>query len=54
MMDEKLDEIREAVCDLCHWPYIYRDAEILHAEKCDYCPVERILQEVKDDEAVQM
>ncbi len=54
MTDEQRDQLQEAVCDLCHWPYIYRDAEILHAEKCDYCPVERILQEVRDDEAVQV
>ena len=45
------EKIMEAVCGLCHWPYAYRDEEIMYAEKCDICPaaaaVEAALKEVK-------
>ena len=34
------EKIMETVCELCHWPYAYRDEEILHAEKCAICPAE--------------
>ena len=32
------EEIMAAVCDVCHWPYVCRDEEIMYAEKCDICP----------------
>ena len=42
MDQEKLlqaeENIMDAVCGLCHWPYVYRDQDTMWAEKCDYCP----------------
>ena len=35
---EAEEKIMAAVCDVCHWPHVYRDEEIMYAEKCDYCP----------------
>ncbi len=35
----KIEKLQEYACDLCHWPYVYRDEETMHAEKCNYCPV---------------
>ena len=43
MSGEEKERILEAVCDICHWPYVYRDSEIMHAERCDNCPVEALL-----------
>lgn len=34
----------EAVCGLCHWPYVEEDQEALD-ERCERCPVERMLRE---------
>lgn len=46
---EKKEQILEAVCDICHWPYVYRDDEVMHAEKCDHCTVEAILNGIDTD-----
>ena len=37
---EAEEKIMDAVCEVCHWPYAYRDedAEVMYAEKCEYCP----------------
>jgi hypothetical protein len=43
-VEEQFEKIMEAVCELCHWPYVSQDQEQLTA-KCDNCPVERILKE---------
>lgn len=43
MSTEQKEKIMAAVCDICHWPYVYRDSEIMQAEKCDHCPVEKAL-----------
>lgn len=43
MSGEEKERILEAVCDICHWPYVYHDSEIMHAEKCDHCPIEALL-----------
>ena len=34
------EQIMNAVCDLCHWPFAYkeRDQETMYAEKCENCP----------------
>lgn len=34
------ETIMEAVCELCHWPYVYRavDEDAMYAEKCEHCP----------------
>ena len=51
MNTEEKERIAETACDLCHWPYVYRGIEILHAEKCDHCPMRKLLngeQEEKD------
>lgn len=45
-MEERSEKIMEAVCELCHWPYVVDDQEKLDA-MCDNCPVERILKECK-------
>ena len=51
MMEERIEKAMEAVCDLCHWPYVYRDSEVMYAEKCGHCPMRELLngeQEEKD------
>lgn len=45
MSGEEKERILEAVCDICHWPYVYRDDEVMHDEKCDNCPAEKALRE---------
>ena len=44
MKKERENKIMEAACDLCHWPYVYRDETTMHAEKCDFCPIEAELR----------
>ena len=51
MSGEEKERILEAVCDICHWPYVYRDSEIMHAEKCDHCPIEALLNGKQEDES---
>ena len=48
MSGEERERILEAVCDICHWPYVYRDDEVMHAEKCDHCPIEALLNGKQD------
>ena len=38
-LEKRADELLEKICDLCHWPYVYHDNDIMTAEKCEYCPV---------------
>ena len=45
MSEETIEKIFETACDLCHWPYVYRNEGTLQAEKCDYCPMEEVLKE---------
>lgn len=37
---EAQEKIMEAVCELCHWPYVYRgiDEDAMYAERCECCP----------------
>lgn len=46
--------IMEAVCDVCHWPYQYRneDAEVLYAEKCAICPAASRVRDVLSEAAL--
>ena len=46
---DKMEELWAAVCDLCHWPYVYQDKDIMAAEKCEYCPVIRLLKEMRKE-----
>lgn len=44
--EEKLqaeEEIMDAVCELCHWPYVYHGdhEDDMYEEKCDVCPAAR-------------
>ena len=48
MNREERERIMEAVCEICHWPYVYRNSEIMNDEKCKYCPVEAVLNEGGD------
>lgn len=45
------EKIMEAVCDVCHWPYQYRneDAEVLYAEKCVICKASKRVKEVLEE-----
>lgn len=49
MKKDRQDKIMEAACDLCHWPYVYRDETIMQAEKCDFCPIEAELRAERED-----
>ena len=42
------EKIMDAVCDLCHWPYVYpeEDDEVMYAEKCEYCPAALAVKDV--------
>lgn len=52
MTEERIEKIMEAVCDLCHWPYVYRDEQIMQDEKCVCCPAEKSLREEENDKDV--
>jgi hypothetical protein len=43
---EAEEEIMEAVCGLYHWPFVYLgdSEEIMHDEKCSYCPAVAAVQ----------
>jgi len=44
---KRFEDIMEAVCDLCRWPFEYEDAdfELMLDEKCGNCPAEKVLRE---------
>lgn len=48
MLDAQADELLEKICDLCHWPYVYRDDKILIDEKCSFCPAVEGVQAMKE------
>lgn len=48
MGTEIIESIMEAVCSICHFPYVETDQEALD-ERCAACPVERVLKEVGGD-----
>ena len=45
--DQLLEELWCAVCDTCHWPFVYRDRDVMCAEKCEGCRVISLLKEIK-------
>lgn len=45
MNNELREKILETACDLCHWPYVYRDDQIMADERCAFCPMEKLLKE---------
>ena len=45
------EDILDVVCGLCHWPYVYRDQDIMRAEKCDYCPAAAAVRSALGKEA---
>lgn len=49
MNEDWKEKVLEVVCDMCHWPYVYRDSDIMHAEKCDHCPIEAALNGKEED-----
>lgn len=46
MNNQTIETIMEAVCEICHHPYVVTDQDELDA-LCSNCPVERLLKEVK-------
>lgn len=50
MKKERENKIMEAACDLCHWPYVYRDETTMQAEKCDFCPIEAELRNAERED----
>lgn len=48
MTEQEFEAIMEAVCSLCHYPYVETNQEALDV-RCDACPVERLLKEVGGD-----
>lgn len=42
------EKIMTAVCDVCHWPYVYEDEETMKEEKCDCCPVEAVMEPMRE------
>ena len=43
-MNGKIEAVMEAVCDMCHWPYVC--GEVALDEKCANCPAEKKLREL--------
>lgn len=45
MDDKAIETIMEAVCGICHFPYVATDQEVLDGH-CAACPIEQLLKEV--------
>ena len=45
--EELLEKLEETVCDLCHWPFAYRDGDVMQAERCDYCQAIKIVTKLR-------
>lgn len=48
MTETMKEKILEAACDLCHWPWVYRDDVTMHDERCAYCPMKMLLEGTTD------
>ena len=46
---ELLEDLWSAVCDLCHWPYVYQDKDVMNAERCEYCPAVYIMKQMRKE-----
>jgi hypothetical protein len=48
------EQIMDAVCALCRWPYVYDDEELMYTARCDQCPaaiaVSAVLDKIKTEE----
>ena len=42
--DDLIGMVAEATSDLCHWPYVYSDADLLHVEKCEFCQLNSVIE----------
>lgn len=47
MNEQAFEAIMEAVCGLCHWPYVLTDQEALDAV-CENCPAEKKIRAVME------
>ena len=45
MNEKDFETVMEAVCDICHWPFVEKSEEALNVH-CEDCPVEKILKTV--------
>lgn len=45
MNEKDFETVMEAVCDICHWPFVEKSEEALNVH-CEDCPVEKILKKV--------
>ena len=54
MTNDQFENIRSAGCDLCHWPYVYQDENIMHAEKCDYCPLIQAARVARESDKAEL
>ena len=43
-MNEKFEAVMEAVCDMCHWPYVCSQLRL--DVKCADCPAEKKIREL--------
>lgn len=52
MNREDFESVMQNVCDICHRPFQSIDDEELESLFCSRCPVEKVLMEFLDDDAV--
>lgn len=45
MNEKDFETVMEAVCDICHWPFVEKSEEALNVH-CEDCSVEKILKTV--------
>ena len=45
MNEKEFETVMEAVCDICHWPFVEKSEDALYAH-CEDCPVEKTLKKV--------
>ena len=45
MNEKDFETVMEAVCDICHWPFVEKSEEALNVH-CEDCPVEKVLREM--------
>lgn len=45
MNEKDFETVMEAVCDICHWPFVEKSEEALNVH-CEDCPVEKTLKKV--------
>ena len=45
MNEQTFECVMEAVCSICHFPYVEMGQEALD-DRCAACPIERLLKEV--------